>query len=151
MKSTTWFACVPVLLLCFGATGCSRIRPPSGVRPVERVIEATAYCPCGKCTGWTRTWYGRPVYSYGPNKGKRKEIGVTASGTNARKGTIAADTSRYPFGTVMFIEGYGFGRVEDRGGAIKGEKIDLFFPTHREALEWGRQTLTVKVWFQPAS
>lgn len=49
----------------------------------------------------------------------------------------------------MYIEGYGYGRVEDRGGAIKGQHVDLFFRTHQQALEWGRQTLKVKVWFPP--
>jgi 3D (Asp-Asp-Asp) domain-containing protein len=36
--------------------------------------------------------------------------------------------------------------VEDRGGAIKGKRLDLFFDSHKEALEWGRQQLDVKVW-----
>lgn len=109
----------------------------------------TGYCRCGKCTGWHRTWYGRPVYSSGNSKGERKEVGVTASGSKAKVGTIAADTTRYPFGTIMHIPGYGYGRVEDRGGAIKGEHIDLYFRSHNEALRWGRQTKKVKVWFQP--
>ena len=43
---------------------------------------------------------------------------MTASGTRARHGTLAADTSVLPFGTVVEVPGYGFGRVEDRGGAI---------------------------------
>ena len=78
-------------------------------------------------------------------------IPMTASGTMAKVGTIAADTSRYPFGTVMYIPGYGYGRVEDRGGAVKGEHIDLFFRTHGQAREWGRKTLPVKVWMAPRS
>ncbi len=79
-------------------------------------------------------------------KGKRKKVGITANGTKARKGTIAADTRKYPFGTIMYIEGYGYGRVEDRGGAIKGQHIDLFFRTHKQAIEWGRQKKRIKVW-----
>ena len=129
--------------------GCQGVRPPEGVKAVERTMTATGYCPCGKCCGWTRTWYGMPVVKSGRNKGKRKRVGQTASGTRARRGTIAADTRRYPFGTVMFVPGYGYGRVEDRGGAIKGEKIDLFFPTHRQARGWSVQTVRVKVWFPP--
>ncbi len=112
-------------------------------------MTVTAYCSCGKCCGWHRNWLLKPVYSSGPNKGKTKRVGITASGTKARHGTIAADTSRYPFGTVMYIEGYGYGRVEDRGGAIKGNKIDLHFPSHKKALEWGRQNKKVYVWFSP--
>ncbi len=63
-----------------------------------------------------------------------------------RDGTIAADTKYYPFGTRMFIEGYGWGKVEDRGSAIKGPKrIDLYFDSHQDALEWGRKTVPVEI------
>ena len=135
-------------LVIAGVCGCAatRIRPPPGQDPIVTELEATGYCKCGKCCGWHRTWYGRPVHSSGPSKGKRKEVGLTASGKRVRRGTIAADTSVYPFGTIVYIEGYGYGRVEDRGGAIKGKRIDLFFPSHRRALEWGRRKVRVKVW-----
>lgn len=64
----------------------------------------------------------------------------------ARDGTIAADTVYYPFGTRMFVEGYGYGIVEDRGGAIKGpRRIDLFYDSHKRALRWGRRQMEVKV------
>ena len=76
-------------------------------------------------------------------------MGITASGRRARVGTIAADTRRYPFGTVMYVPGYGYGRVEDRGGAIKGSKIDLYFRSHRQAKKWGRQQVEVEVWLAP--
>jgi 3D (Asp-Asp-Asp) domain-containing protein len=141
--SGIWLAVIA--LLC--AAGCAGIRPPRDVRPVERTLLTTGYCRCGQCCGWRRTWYGRAVYAYGPDKGKPKRVGITASGTRARVGTVAADTSRYPFGTIVHVEGYGYGRVEDRGGRVKGEHIDLFFRTHREAMEWGRKTLRVRVWF----
>ncbi|MBL7077988.1 MAG: 3D domain-containing protein [Kiritimatiellae bacterium] len=136
-----------LLLLAVSLTGCARIRPPRGVRPVGRVMMTTGYCKCGKCCGWKRTWYGRPVFKSGSLKGERKKVGYTATNVRAHHGTIAADTSRYPFGTVMYIEGYGYGRVEDRGGAIQGEHIDLFFRSHAEALDWGRRRKKVKVWF----
>lgn len=59
-------------------------------------------------------------------------------------GTIAADTSYYPFGTRMYVPGYGQGIVEDRGGAIKGpNRIDLYFDAHRDALAWGRKNVRV--------
>lgn len=112
------------------------------------VVETTGYCNCGKCCGWERSFLGlgHPVYSYGVNKGKPKKIGVTASGTTARHGTIAADTRLLPFKTVIYVPGYGYGRVEDRGGAIKGAKLDLWFPSHQQALKWGRRRMKVKVW-----
>jgi len=62
------------------------------------------------------------------------------------KGTIAADTKYYPFGTRMYIPGYGWGIVEDRGGAIKGpDRIDLYFDSHQDALQWGRRKVAVEI------
>lgn len=133
-------------LLALAGSGCAGIQPPPGVRPVTRRMEVTAYCSCQKCCSWTRNWYGRPVYASGPLKGRPKAVGVTASGTRARYGTIAADPALFPFGTVMYVEGYGYGRVEDRGGAIKGWHIDLFFPDHGDALHWGRRYMPVIIW-----
>ncbi|MBI9021395.1 MAG: 3D domain-containing protein [Verrucomicrobia bacterium] len=112
-------------------------------------IEATGYCPCGQCCGWERSWIPpfRPIFSSGSLKGKAKKVGITASGTKARKGTVAADARFYPFGTVMYVPGYGYGRVEDRGGAIQGPvRLDLFFETHQQALQWGRKNVRIKVW-----
>ncbi len=140
-----------VALMVAAVGGCamlrpSRPRPPRGARPRTVRMEVTAYCPCGSCCGWTRNWWGRPVYAYGPQRGQRKQVGVTASGTRARPGTLAADTRRFPFGTIMEIPGYGYGRVEDRGGAIQGNRLDVYFRSHEEALQWGRQHLEVRVW-----
>jgi hypothetical protein len=60
------------------------------------------------------------------------------------QGTIAADTKYYPFGTRMYVPGYGWGVVEDRGGKIKGpDRIDLFFESHAEAMQWGRKKVRV--------
>ena len=61
-------------------------------------------------------------------------------------GTIAADTRYYPFGTRMYVPGYGWGRVEDRGGDIKGrDRIDLYFDSHTDALLWGRKKIQVQI------
>ena len=125
---------------------------PSGTEAPARkpnqvlTLETTGYCPCGACCGWKRNWLGRPVIKSGPLAGQPKKVGFTASGTRARRGTLAADTSRFPFGTIIFIPGYGYGRVEDRGGDIVGNRVDLFFPRHSEAAEWGRVRKTVQVW-----
>lgn len=126
--------------------GCATTE--SGLGPASMVVpmEVTAYCPCKTCCAWKRNWLMRPVYASGSMKGERKKVGQTASGTQADVGTIAADTSLYPFGTVMYVPGYGYGRVEDRGGAIKGNRLDVFFKKHRHAEEWGRATVDVYVW-----
>ena len=133
-------------------SGCAHrphFKTPGG-KPDQVVrLEVTGYCDCSFCCGWKRSWWrlGQPVIASGPNKGKPKQVGITASGTRARRGTLAADTRLFPMGTVMYIPGYGWGRVEDRGGAIQGRKLDLYFDSHREALEWGRQPVDVRVWY----
>ena len=113
----------------------------------EHELLVTGYCNCGKCCGWRRKWFffGAPVYNYGKQKGAPKKVGVTASGAVAAKGTIAADPSAYPFGTRIRIPGYGTGIVQDVGGSIKGSHIDIWFPSHEEALAWGSRKLKVKV------
>ena len=109
-------------------------------------METTAYCPCGLCCSWKRDKLGRPVISAGRDRGKPKAVGITASGTRAKPGTIAADTRYYPMGTVLFVPGYGYGVVEDRGGDIRGRhRLDLFYNTHNEARQWGRKKLNVVV------
>lgn len=91
------------------------------------LLEVTAYCSCSRCCG---KWAD----------------GFTASGHKIKKGDkFAAAPKHIPFGTVLEIPGYGKVPVLDRGGAIKVSKIDVFFDTHQEALNWGVQFLEVKV------
>lgn len=158
MSWRTRMRVVGLLMLAFILGGCylrdarrPAIKPPANVKPVDYIVLTTGYCPCSECCGWTRNWYGRPVFASGPMKGRPKVVGQTASGTMARPGTIAADTSIFPFGTIIQIPGYGYGRVEDRGGDIKGYHIDLFYRTHDAALAHGRYKERVKVWFPPKS
>ncbi|HNZ49658.1 MAG TPA: 3D domain-containing protein [Candidatus Hydrogenedentes bacterium] len=136
------------LALLLVSSGCAtRPKPPRGVRAFDRQMEVTAYDAGKKSTNWKRNWLLQPVVASGPDKGKRKKVGITASGTKAAPGTLAADTNHYPFGTIMYIPGYGYGRVEDRGSAVKGpDRVDVFFKSRKEALRWGRQKLKVRVW-----
>lgn len=65
----------------------------------------------------------------------------------ARDGTVAADTRYHPFGTRLYIPGYGYGLIEDRGGAIKGPKrLDVYYRSHKTARKWGRQNLVVEIY-----
>ena len=127
-------------------TGCATTSAPKTPPSAAKNMVVTAYCKCGKCCNWKRSWLGRPVIAKGKYKGHAKKVGITASGTKAKVGTIAADTNKYPFGTVMYVPGYGYGRVEDRGSAIQGEHIDLYFRTHKQALKWGRVNTKVSIW-----
>ncbi len=71
--------------------------------------------------------------------------GMTSSGSKARKGTIAADVSLFPYGTQMYVPGYGWGEVQDTGSAIRGNHIDVFIPEEKDAIAWGRKFLDVTV------
>lgn len=127
--------------------GCATT-PRARDSKVVRKMLVTAYDNSQKSTGWKRK-YGcflmPPVYAYGPNEGKRKQVGITSDGTKAVKGTIAADIRRYPYGTKMYVPGYGWGVVHDTGSAIKGDHIDVFFPDNDDAMTWGKQHLDVTI------
>ena len=88
--------------------------------------KITAYCACAYCCG---QWAD----------------GITFSGTVATAGrTIAADPMVYPIGTCLELGGLGRRVVEDVGGAIQGERIDVYFDTHDAALAFGVALLPVR-------
>ena len=89
-----------------------------------KTYKITAYCSCSKCCG--------------------KSTGRTASGTKATAGRTVAAPSNFAFGTKLNIGGHIY-TVEDRGGAIKGNKIDIYMNSHQAALQWGVRYLTVSV------
>ncbi|EDL63679.1 G5 and 3D domain-containing protein [Bacillus sp. SG-1] len=75
--------------------------------------------------------------------------GITATGINLRANpgikVIAVDPSVIPLGTKVYVEGYGYAVAADTGGAIKGNKIDVFFSTKAEAYRWGRKQVKIKI------
>ncbi len=89
-----------------------------------KYYKITAYCSCAKCCG--------------------KRTGRTASGTKATAGRTVAAPSNFKFGTKLKINGKTY-VVEDRGGAIKGNKIDVYMNSHSAALAWGVRYLPVEV------
>ena len=83
-------------------------------------FRITAYCPCSKCCG---KWAD----------------GLTYTGTVATEGrTIAVDPDVIPLGSIVEINGVEY-VAEDIGGVIKGDRADIFFDSHQDALEWGVQ------------
>lgn len=124
-------------------TPSAAFRGPSGTlsetetvpEPEPEWIEAvaTAYCPCERCCG---SWaLNRP-----------DGIVYTASGAVAEEGvTIAADWDVLPPGTTVFIDGLGERVVQDRGAAVKGNAVDVYFQDHDEALLFGRQTVLLYI------
>ena len=92
-------------------------------KEANEVFKITAYCPCELCCG--------------------KSDGITATGTIATEGrTIAVDPTVIPYGTEVIIDGNTY-VAEDCGGAIKENRIDVFFESHNAALEWGVKELEV--------
>lgn len=88
-------------------------------------FKLTAYCPCARCCG--------------------KCDGITATGTKATAGrTISVDPSKIPYGTEVIINGHTY-IAEDCGGAINGNRIDIYFDSHTEALKFGIQYANVYV------
>jgi 3D (Asp-Asp-Asp) domain-containing protein len=143
---------VALLLIWMGYEGWrfipKGIRPPKGIKPRTVELKTTSYCHCGRCCSFK--WFlFFPYQKTGRLSFRIKHVGVTSSGAQARLGTIAADTSIYPYGTIMYIPGHGYGRVEDTGGAIKGQHIDLYRANHWLARWWGVRTKKVKVWPAP--
>ena len=88
---------------------------------------ATAYCPCAICCG----------------KGAK---GITYTGTKATQGrTVAVDPKVIPLGSVIYINGKAY-TAEDIGSGIEGKRLDIFYNSHQDALNWGEKT--VEVWIQ---
>jgi len=85
-------------------------------------FKATGYCNCQKCSGgYTKTYSG------------------TIPKANH---TISADLNVFPIGTKLIIDGITY-TVEDKGSSVNGNKVDIFFATHAEALAFGMKTVDV--------
>ena len=89
-----------------------------------KIFKVTAYCSCAKCCG--------------------KTTGRTASGTKATAGHTVAASGQFSFGTKLMINGQEY-TVEDRGGAIQGNRIDIYMNSHVDAVAWGVKYLPVQV------
>jgi 3D (Asp-Asp-Asp) domain-containing protein len=74
---------------------------------------------------------------------------TTSTGARAGRGVIAVDPSVIPYGTRVWIPGYGYAVANDCGGAIKRDRIDLCFDTVAEAIRWGRRSVTIIILDQP--
>lgn len=104
-----------------------------GQYPTKKVL-ATGYTAGAESTG---------------KKPSHPQYGITYSGVKVKRdlySTIAADTSVFPIGTILFIPDYGYGVVADTGSAIKGNRIDLYYQTVEEVFsKWGKKELEVYI------
>ncbi len=98
-----------------------------GITPTIEKFNVSAYCSCEKCCG--------------------KVDGITASGDTVKEWCTIAAGKKYELGTVIYIPDLanmpngGWFIVQDRGGAISNERLDIYLSTHQKALEFGRQYL----------
>lgn len=113
------------------------VKPEAAKKKVQTVkVMATGYTAGFESTG---------------KKPSHPQYGITYSGVKVRRdkdtiSTIAADLKVFPLGTILYIPGYGYGVVADKGSAIKGNKIDLYFKTTKQVFkEWGKKEVEVQV------
>ncbi|MFJ7728222.1 3D domain-containing protein [Neobacillus sp. NPDC097160] len=96
----------------------------------------------------TATGYTAGFESTGKRQG-HPEYGITYSGVKVKRdlfSTVAADLNVFPIGTILFIPGYGYGVVADKGGAIKGNELDLYYQTVEDVYKhWGKKQVDVYV------
>ncbi len=104
----------------------------AGKTPVVKTFNTSAYCSCSKCCG--------------------KSNGITSSGAKATSWYTVAAGSAYPVGTVIYIPALknkpngGWFVVQDRGGAISNNKLDIYMSTHTGAIQFGRRSLECYVY-----
>ncbi|WP_078408764.1 3D domain-containing protein [Priestia abyssalis] len=111
-------------------TAAAQAKPAAKVQGVtftkELTVTATAYtADCKGCTG------------------------ITATGLNLKKNpnakAISVDPKVIPLGTKVYVEGYGYAVAADKGSAVKGNKIDVFFSSKQKALQWGVKKIKIKI------
>ncbi len=85
------------------------------------------------------------AYDPGPLSCGKYADGYTATGMKAQRGVIAVDPRVIPLGTRVYVDGYGYAIAADTGGAIKGNIIDVCFPTRSECFRWGRRMVRVRI------
>lgn len=92
--------------------------PPSNLKNQQKIqVKASAYCLRG----------------------------LTSRGVSTRTGVIAVDPKVIPYGSRIYIPGYGWGTALDTGGSIRGNKIDIWMPTYNQCMQWGNRSITVTV------
>jgi 3D (Asp-Asp-Asp) domain-containing protein len=112
--------------------------------PLEEAFDWSKYPK----TTVIATGYTAGFESTGKNE-SHPEYGITFSGVKVKRdlySTVAADLSVFPIGTILFIPEYGYGVVADKGGAIKGNKVDLYYETVEDVYnKWGKKEIDVYI------
>ncbi|WNS75237.1 3D domain-containing protein [Bacillus sp. DTU_2020_1000418_1_SI_GHA_SEK_038] len=113
------------------APAATEAKPPAPAAKAasykEITVKATAYtASCKNCSG------------------------ITATGINLKKNpnmkVISVDPKVIPLGSKVYVPGYGEAIAADKGSSVKGNKIDVFIPSHKQAIQWGNKTVKIKVY-----
>ncbi|HAH86483.1 MAG: 3D domain-containing protein [Armatimonadota bacterium] len=114
-------------------------------KPVMKVVSITKEALLASRSGMNikSIKMAATAYDPGPRSCGPYANGRTATGMKAGKGVVAVDPRFIKLGTKLYVVGYGYCIAGDTGGAIKGNRIDLGFNTYREAVQFGRRTVTV--------
>jgi len=115
-------------------------------RSHERILSATEQTPLFGTKSWGRRFKVTNYIPRSPKYGKFND-GLTATLTRAEPSAriVAVDPALIPYGSWVWIEGLGWYRAEDCGGAIKGFRLDLLVATEKEAVQFGKQVRFVIV------
>ncbi len=131
LKSAFCLVAITILTLMVNQTILtSMVNRPLVTNLGADVFTATAYCSCEKCCD---------------KKPSDKWYGITATGKHAKWGTVAVDRKVIKLGSRLRLEGFPSTtfRAEDVGSAIKGNHIDIWFPSHKQALKFGVKKMVV--------
>jgi uncharacterized protein YabE (DUF348 family)/3D (Asp-Asp-Asp) domain-containing protein len=110
------------------AADAKKSEPKAKSEPAGKVLNVSTTAYTANCTGCS---------------------GITSTGFNLKSNpnakVIAVDPSVIPLGSKVFVEGYGTAIAADTGGAIKGNKIDVFFSSKSQAYAWGNKTVQITI------
>lgn len=126
MRRTKFILPILLLTLLFSAALLLDSEPVAADSSRTITMTATGYCPCNQCN---YPYGGQPTYM----------------GDIVQHGIAAVDPSVISMGSHLQVEGYGYAKASDQGNAIIGNRIDLCFNSHAEALRWGIRTVKVTV------
>ncbi|MDR1642446.1 MAG: G5 domain-containing protein [Clostridiales bacterium] len=114
------------------------------VKPVVKESGSTPEFSYSKKLTMSASAYTAGVESTGKKPGS-SGYGITASGMRVAHGVVSVDPRVIPLGTKLYVEGYGYSIAADTGGAIKGNKIDLYMESLSAARQFGRRNVTVYI------
>ncbi len=110
-------------------------------KPVDEIVargSQTTVSRGGQIINFKRAYLVRATGYNAPG-------GATSLGVPVQRGVVAVDPRVIPYYSKLWVEGYGWGRALDTGGAIKGNRVDLYFDDEADAWSWGSRKVIVYV------